>query len=291
VKTYAHAGSTNARLSPARSQDFKHEGPQRAPMDQPSPQTFSFEETFEAAEAGIAGALDRLVAAQRSLVVGNKAALVGDVAALSKAVHAARSAVRESEPYLEHAALAVAKDFAQAMRSNEFAREVVAQAGKVKLAGVRLVHGVIFSFPILLSPLPDKLSVRIGKKLLRTLRPSTLVRNLEAQRNRAPSKRYLERVLAAVHEAYLDASQRQYSIAVKITEIHDRLTRLPTQKADYSEIDFISDLYMLERENVLITSTDHVISFPASTGIRGGNVIRITTESGQERVYSSIRFD
>ena len=260
-------------------------------MDRAAQNSFSFEEAFEAADVGIAGALDRLSAAQRALIAAKKASTIGDVAALSKAVHAARAAIRESEPHLERVAIEVARDFATAIRSNDFTHEIVARAIKMNLPGVRLVHGVVFSFPVMLTPYPDKLSVRIGKKLFRSLRPLALVRVFQAHRERVPSKRYLERLLNAIEEAYLDASAREYSIAVKIADIHARLTRLPDQKNDYSELDFISDLYLIERENILQTVGHHIISFPASTGTRGGNAIRITTESGQERVYSSIRFD
>jgi len=261
------------------------------PSMERTPSAFSFEETFETADAGIAGAIDRLSVALRALAGAKKAALTGDVSALSKAIHAARAAVGESEPQLEQVAIAVAHDFASAMRSNELTREIVARAATAHLPGVRLVHGVVFSFPVMLTPLPERLAVRIGKKLIRCLRPSTLIRLLESQRDRKPSRRYLERVLMAIEEAYLDASGQKLSIAVKIGDIHHQLTRLPEQKNAYPELDFISDLYLLEREGVLQTPIGHVVSFPASTGTRGGNAIRITTESGQERVYSSIRFD
>ncbi len=235
--------------------------------------------------------LERLRTATNAATRGKRAAREGDLPALSREVQTVRATLRELEPALDRAGSVVARNFADSMRAGDFAREVVEAAARERLSGVRIVHGVIFSFPVVVTPQPDKLAVRVGTKLMRTLRPSALVAVLQRFRNRKPSSARLEKLLEAIERAYLDAQGGRANIAMKIQDVYERLTPLPEQRRDYTELDFISDLYALERENVLTTKTTRVISFPASTGTRGGNAIRLTTEAGEERLYSSIRFD
>lgn len=257
----------------------------------PGTSAFEFEASFEAAGRQWAFLQERLKAAGKAAALGSKAASVGDVAALSRALQTVRALLREIEPVLDQTGAIVSRNYAESMRSGDFAREVVAAAARQDLSGVRIVHGVVFSFPVVVAPQPDKLAVRLGKKLLRVLRPSALVAELQKLRSRKPSGARLVKLLDAIERAYLDAAGGRSNIAVKIQDIYERLTPLPDQRREYGEVDFISDLYALERENVLLTAKNRVISFPASTGTRGGNAVRLTTESGEERLYSSIRFD
>jgi hypothetical protein len=252
---------------------------------------FGFEAAFEAAENHLSLLEEHLKAAGKAAAAGQKAARVGDLAALSRAIQTVRVTLRELEPGLDQAGAIVSRNYAESMRSGDFAREVVASAARQNLSGVRVVHGVVFSFPVVVVPQPDKLAVRLGKKLVRMLRPSALVAQLQSLRTRRSSGPRLAKLLDAIERAYIDAAGGRTNIAVKIQDIYERLTPLPDQKREYGELDFISDLYALERENVLLTANRRVISFPASTGTRGGNAIRLTTESGEERLYSSVRFD
>ena len=142
-----------------------------------------------------------------------------------------------------------------------------------------------------MTPQPEKQANRIGKKLFRTLRPSALIAHLAAARKRKPSSARLTRLIDAIERSYLDVAGGRPNIAVKIAEVYDRLTPLPEQKTEYTQTDFIADCYALERANILETSNRRILSFPASTSARSGNAIRITTEEGEERLYSSLRFD
>ncbi len=250
----------------------------------------SIESAFSSAESGLSSAAEGLGAALKALRVAQRAAQLGDVQNLSRGLNTARSILTEIEPELNRAGDALRLDYPTLLRSGQFAQEVARLAVAQGLTGVRVVYGVIFSFPVVLTPLPDKLGVRIGKKLLRKLRPSALVTELQDQRKRKPSTARLGRLLNAVERSYSQIAPGG-SVAVKIETIYDRLTPLPEHKDDYTETDFVADLYALERANILISSNERVLSFPASTSARGGKAIRITTEEGEERLYSSLRFD
>ncbi len=260
-------------------------------MDAASQVDFEFEAAFTRAAEQLADVSESLASATKAIAAAKKAAALGDVASLSKGVQAARIALENVGQLMDATAAITTRDFAEAMRSGNFGREVVTFANRARLTGVRVVHGVICSFPVVVTPHPDKLAIRVGKKLTRILRPSALVTELEKLRKRKTSTARLTKLLEAIERAYLFAASEHLNMAVKIDDLYDALTPLPDQKTEYTELDFITDLYALERENILETSNKRVISFPASTGTRGGKAIRITTETGEERLYSSIRFE
>ncbi len=250
-----------------------------------------FETAFSDAEQSLVEVANRLAAAAKVVSAGRKAAATGDVAALARSIQSARASVREADAALNRAGGVLLHDYADSMRAGNFGREIVDASRHSGLLGVRVVHGVIFSFPVVVTPLPDKLAVRIGKRLFRMLRPSAIVKELDALRKRKPSPGRLNKLVDAIERAYGIASAGRTNIAVKIRDVYDNLTPLPEQKLEYSELDFVADLYALERENILETGSNRIVSFPASTGTRGGNAIRVATENGEERLYSSIRFD
>ena len=95
----------------------------------------------------------------------------------------------------------------------------------------------------------------------------------------------------AVERAYARVTDGEYERAARIEQIHQELTPLPGQNAEYTILDFVNDLYLVERSRQLESSSRRILSFAASTGAKGGKAIRISTEEGEERIYSSIRFD
>jgi hypothetical protein len=51
------------------------------------------------------------------------------------------------------------------------------------------------------------------------------------------------------------------------------------------------DVYKLDRAGQQVTPAGREMSLPASTGTKGGKGIRFVAETGEERLYLSIRFD
>ena len=101
----------------------------------------------------------------------------------------------------------------------------------------------------------------------------------------------MQKLVDAIERIYLLRTQDKLGIPVPIQAIYELLTPLPGQRDEYTEIDFVADLYALQRAGTLKSSDDRRLSFPASTSTKFKKAIRIATEDGEERLYSSIRFD
>jgi hypothetical protein len=248
----------------------------------------SFEAAFELAETELTDAAKAAATLISALSAGRKAAAIGDVGALSKAVQTARTSLRDLESPLDAAGSVLSTDFAAAMRDGSFTEEVVQHAAKAGLRGVRSVQGALFSFPVVVTPEPDKIAVRLGKVLQKSLRPSALIATLEKLRKRRTTPAKLSKLIDSFEHAFFAASREGHT--VRISRVYDELTPMPDQKKDYTLLDFVADLYMLERSGILESSNKRILSFSASTGTRGGDAIRITTEEGEERLYSSMKF-
>jgi hypothetical protein len=251
----------------------------------------SLEQTFEGAETALAVASKSATALVKSVKSALDAAKAGDVRALSKAVQSAQAALREIQPGLQEAGRTLETDFAAVMRDGAFADEVVRTAERSGLRGVRHIHGAILSFPVAVFPNADALTVRYGKKVWNSLRPSAVVARLQTLRKNQRPSRAMQRLVDAIEHAYLIRTQKKLGVPVPLHAIYELLTPLPGQRDDYADLDFVADLYALERANVLVSSSKHRLSFPASTSTKFKKAIRIASEDGEERLYSSIRLD
>ena len=77
---------------------------------------------------------------------------------------------------------------------------------------------------------------------------------------------------------------------MSLREIHAALTLLPGSARDYTLDDFVMDLYQLDLAGPHVTRSKHRFDLPASTSTRGGRGIRFATREGEEKLYSTIRF-
>lgn len=114
-----------------------------------------------------------------------------------------------------------------------------------------------------------------------------LLRRLRTQ----PARDNLRPLLVAFERAYLAATGGHDGVAIPLRRVYDLLVLRPGQGREYTELDFLLDVYRLDRAGVQVTPAGRELSLPASTGTRGGKGTRFVTETGEERHYSSIRFD
>jgi hypothetical protein len=77
---------------------------------------------------------------------------------------------------------------------------------------------------------------------------------------------------------------------VSLRDIYEALTLLPGSARDYSLDDFVMDVYRLDLSGPHVTRANHRFDLPASTSTRGGRGIRFATKDGDEKLYSTIRF-
>jgi hypothetical protein len=248
-------------------------------------------------EAALAGLDVRLAATARALAAAHKqlrqaseAARQGNLRDLPRALEG----VVESSATLAQTALNAQRSWAfdgqQHLESGGYLAELVAQAEADGLGGVREVDGQLYAFPVVVKVYARDLLLKVGKRPHRGVRPSAVVGLLRRLRTK-PAKDNLRQVVVAFEKAYLTLTHQKDGIAVPLSRIYDLLVLRPGQGREYTELDFMLDVYRLDRARPQVTPGGRDLSFPASTGTRGGGGHRFVTETGEERRYSSIRFD
>jgi len=247
-------------------------------------------------ETSLAELEARLEVAERSLKQAS--------AALRNALDAARKGRLKELPKLLAAGGEAARGFADRaveaehswsfpvethLSSEDYLAEVRRLANDSGLANVRVVDGQLFSYPLIVKVDARDVSLRLGKKVHRELRPSRLVRTLQEARSH-PVKENLGPVLQMIEKAYLRLTHGETGKAVPIADVHELLTLLPGTEKQYTQLDFVADIYRLDRNGPHVTKSGRRLDLPASTSARGGRGTRFITESGEEKLYSSIRF-
>jgi hypothetical protein len=251
----------------------------------------TFERSFAAAERNLGDAAKQVEVLRKNIREADVATRSGDLRTLAKSAQAAQSMLESLRANLSELLSLLNHDFAADMRSGAYAEEIAAAAIRANLKGVRVVQGAIFSFPLVLRPLADKLALQLGKQRSAAIRPSVVVQTLAKKRAYQMPRNVAQRLVDSVERAFLLATGGQVNRGVPIRDIYQYLTLLPGVAAEYTELDFVADLYAIERAAVMESTSHRKLSLPASTSTTGRNVIRITTEEGEERLYSSIRFD
>jgi hypothetical protein len=248
-------------------------------------------------EAALALLDGELAAAQKALAAAQRQ--------LKQAAEASRQGNLRDLPRLLDGAVETACAFARAaldargswafdghrhLEEGAYIAELMSSAGTNGLDGVREVDGQLYSFPVVVKVDERDLSVKVGRRTQRGLRPSAVVALLKRLRSQ-PTKDNPRPLLVALEKAYLAATGGQDGIAVPLRRIYDILVLRPGQGREYTEVDFLLDVYRLDRAGARVAPSGRELSLPASTGTRGGKGRRFVTETGAERQYSSIRFD
>ena len=233
--------------------------------------------------------------------------LTADAAQLAKCVKRAQEAARVGQvkdmPKLiaevQSAAAAAAEsarqlgwhfDVRRWLGSGAYADEVIAVAKASGLGGVREVNGELLSFPLIVRiDAPDN-SVVMGKRRERGIRPSHVV-SLLTQARQKPTAASAVQLLPAVEHAYLLRTKGQAGVAVPLREVYEVLTLRPGQSKEYTELDFLVGIYLLDKSGPHTTKSGYRLSFPASTTTRSGKGFRFVTEQGEDKVYSAVRLD
>ncbi len=253
----------------------------------------SLEEALVELDRSLGVTLKAQAAAQRQLKRTLDAARQGRLRELP----AALDALVEHARTLTQAALNVRTswsfDVPAYLESGRYLAEVVELAERTGLLGVREIDGQLYSFPVVVKVKPRELAVELSRKQERGMRPSWLVGRLRKLRE-SKSSNNVSALLEAFERAYLLLTHGQDGRAVRLRELYNVLVLRPGQSREYSQTEFMLDVYRLDRaagQEPLRTRAGRELSFPASTGAKAGQGIRLVTETGEERTYHSIRFD
>ena len=223
---------------------------------------------------------------QRAVVDGN----VRDTEKLRQAaVQAAATAAEqadESQPLVFDAG-------AYLTGSGAFLEEIQDAAER---AGVQLYvrNGLIFCYPVIVTPEPALSAVRVDKRLDPSIRPDALAAVLKKAQSKEPRDRpdqFIESLFAAYDIVRAQRGIEEY-IDVSLARIYGILTLLPGLKSEYSELDFTRDIYFLDRSDVNQTRRGSYVSLTASTVSRERSckVYQFVARDGTEKDYAGVKF-
>ena len=259
--------------------------------DTMSATTASLETTLAGWEARLARVelLANLVL--KAAKLARKAAAEGAVAAGPAMASGLRdSAARLTEAIAEDAPMP-AIDLADLFETGAYVQELSRAAAA---ANVTLVQrdGRITAYPVVLRLDPRAGGVKIGRKLVKQIRPAFLaaqLKKIQARPNRFNARSFLDRVLKVYAVLAPDWSTGEGPL-IALAAIHDLLTLMPAAAADYPVEEFLVDLLRLDRDPDARTGRGHRFELGGSTGTKGAKRLTVYDETGAQHDYYAIRF-
>jgi hypothetical protein len=239
--------------------------------------------------ARLAEAAKSLTAATQALKKAQDAARTGNLRDLRRLLEAADDSAAAYARDLQRAGTSWAFSGEDYLASDQYLDELRAVASELGVSGARVLDSRLYSYPHIVRVEARDLAVRIGKKKDARVRPSYVAEILKAAQ-RKPQQGNLEPILNALEQAYLHLTKGELGHSVSLREIHAALTLLPGSAREYSLDDFVMDVYRLDLSGPHVTRANRRFDLPASTSTRGGKGIRFATKDGEEKLYSTIRF-
>lgn len=257
--------------------------------------TRSLEEALARTESEADTALRSATAAHKAIKKARSTAHMGNLRELRPALVAADQAVATLQAQLAETVASWDFDDDTYLRDGSYVRELLETAERMNVR-VFEQDERLYCYPSLIRVVPGDRTVLVDRDRQRRLRPSVLVAHLQALQRRPPRFKP-EAFLEALFSAYrtLVASRGEDAlrrgVTARLVDVYDLLTLLPGQAREYSRQEFARDIYLLDRSDVSATRDGRTVSFPASSGTRStGGVIRVVTESGEEKTYYGLAF-
>lgn len=259
--------------------------------DAHSPTVESLEATLHDLDVATKALIDATKALEKAAARVRKASSAGELKAITRSAGELEAASRSVDDAVGDVRRAVPRtDTVTAYLAGPYRRELIAEAERQNVHLVEL-DGRLIAFPTIVDVNPDGLSVKVGRKSVRSLRPSAVIANIRAvaERPRIKSEQFIETLYDAARR--LDATKFTQG-GVSVTDLYQVLTLHPETRRTYSQIDFAADLYALETSSVRATKRGATIHFMASTGTKGsGGSLTIIGRDARPVHYVGIRFE
>jgi hypothetical protein len=260
---------------------------------QQSPEADAVDERLEPALGALEVRLDEAVrslkAATQALKKAQDAARTGNLRELKRLLKAADDSAAAYVRDLRRAGTSWDFSGEDYLASDRYLDELRATATELGVGGARVLDGRLYSYPLIVRVEARDLALRIGKKKHARVRPSYVAELLKAAQTK-PQQGNLAPILNAIEKVYLHLTRGELGHAVALADIHAALTLLPGSAREYTLDDFVMDVYRLDLSGPHVTKANHRFDLPASTSTRAGKGIRFATRDGDEKLYSTIRF-
>ncbi len=250
----------------------------------------TFEEGFEQTEQAAADAAKAAQALAKSARALATAAKTGNISKLRSAAGLLSESSETARRDAENAAAAwpFSPEAAAAYLRDGYERELIDEGQRADLSIHRL-ESKLSAFPKMIHIAPDRGAVVMDGKHLPTIRPSRVVERLKREQEKTPPSS--ERFLESLYRTYCDGVEKSLSgTPYKLTDIYNRLTRLPGVSRTYSRLDFCRDLYLLDRSGLQETRRGARFRFSASTGTRQSQRLEFVSRDGHVVTYYAIAF-
>jgi hypothetical protein len=221
-----------------------------------------------------------------------KAAAKGEIAAMRKAAERASIVLQSVTQDVENATTAwpFSPDAEESYLRDSYSNEIMEKAKAEGIPIQRLDDGYL-AYPSILRIIPSERAVTVDRKLVRTIRPSLVLKTLKTIQTAKP-KLSPEQFVELLHRSYEQLVGKEYGRTLALSTIYDCLTLLPGSASAYAKSDFARDLFVLDRSGVTKTRSGATISLPASTGTKGGRgTFSFVSPQGEPVTYYGIQFE
>ncbi len=251
------------------------------------------EAALVAVQANVEGAGRLAGGVVRELKRARAAAAVGQPRDLRRALEAATDLARALTEQLAATRQGYHIDEADLLSSGAYTQELLAAAQGAGLAMFE-EDDRLLCYPSLIRVLPGELALEVDKRRERRLRPSTVIELLRRAQQAGPrfkAETYLASLLRAYDFVAAQQGKRRGAV-VRLLDVYDVLTLLPSQARDYSKQEFARDLYLLDQSRVMtVGATGRRLRWAASTGTKQAGILTTVARSGQQQRYWGVAFE
>ncbi|MHB8312155.1 MAG: hypothetical protein HKL89_09975 [Candidatus Dormibacteraeota bacterium] len=251
----------------------------------------SLEGALEAVERDADSAIRALTAALKAARKAKSAASVGIVRDLQQATESAFELTAQAATAADDLRRGWQFDVGAWFSSGQYAQELLATAAALDVQAFESDDRIL-CYPTIVQVAPADATVMVDKQKDRRVRPSVLVRHLQALQQRPPKfkpESFIES-LAAAYDYVVGAKGLRRGAPAKLIDVHRVLTLLPGAARDYTRQEFARDMYLLDQSGVVEVRDGRQMSLPASALTRGGGVLTTVTRSGQSKIYAGLAF-
>lgn len=161
---------------------------------------------------------------------------------------------------------------------------------------VHRVADVLYVYPALIRLDSNSQAARVDKKLEPRIRPNILagiLKNIQNRPSKFPAGRFLSslfKIYKALGSRNLKRGEEWAGKSILLRDIYELMSAAPG--SDYTEQEFVRDIYLLDASGEALEIRGHVAVLEASSGTRDERkTLSIITRDGQKRLYCAIRFD
>lgn len=250
-----------------------------------------FEGVLAAVEAQAEATLKAAASVTRELKKAKAAAATGQAKDLRRSLEAGEALAAQLADASR--ALRAAYDFDESeyLGSGAYTKELLATAEAAGLAMFEEDERLL-CYPSLVRILPGDCAIEVDKRRDRRLRPSLVVRLLQAAQAKGPSFRpepFLESLATAFDYVVAKEGKEPDGVA-RLVDVWAVLTLLPGQAREYTKQEFARDLYLLDQSGKAVARDGRRFQFLASTGTKGAGVLTTVARNGQPQRYWGISF-